>query len=37
VLLPHTIAVDAEGTVVAVRNRALDRDDLRELAELALR
>ncbi len=36
IALPHTIAIDADGTVVAVRNKALDEADLRGLAELAL-
>ena len=36
IALPHTIAIDADGTVVAVRNKALDEADLRELAELAI-
>jgi thiol-disulfide isomerase/thioredoxin len=34
--LPHTVAIDADGTVVAVRNKPLDAAGLRELAGLAL-
>lgn len=32
-LLPHTVAIDAEGTVVSLHNTALTEDELAEIAE----
>ena len=34
--LPHTVVIDADGTVVAVRNKALDADEIRALVEPVL-
>jgi thiol-disulfide isomerase/thioredoxin len=31
--LPHTVLLDADGTVVALRNKVLDEDEIRALAE----
>lgn len=33
VLLPHTVAIDSDGTVVSLHNKALTEDELRSIAE----